>query len=82
MVRTERIQSFHYIPYYLKVHIDSQSLGISSNDIKVQLDSGNHRIWVEDIDHDTIGISINKLNQEEDEIVANRLNDILIRKKI
>jgi len=81
-VITERIQSFHYIPYYLKIHIDSQALGISSHDIKIQLDSGNPRIWVEDIDYDTIGISIHTLNQEEDEIVANRLNDILINKKI
>jgi len=77
-VKTERTEIHHYVPYYLRVHINSKRLGLTANDIKIKLDSGYPRIWVADIDENTIGISIHTLNEEEDEIVANRLNDVLI----
>ena len=61
-----------------KVHIKSDKLGITATEIKAKLDSGYPRIWVSDIDANTIGLSIHTLNEEEDEIVANRINAILI----
>ena len=77
-VQTERTEIHHYVPYYLKVHIKPDKLGITATEIKAKLDSGYPRIWVSDIDANTIGLSIHTLNEEEDEIVANRINDILI----
>ena len=61
-----------------QVNIKSDQLGMTATEIKSKLDSGYPRIWVSDIDANTIGISIHTLNEEEDEIVANRISDILM----
>lgn len=76
-VRTERVEIPHYVPYILHVIIDSAIVGKSSEDVRAAMDSGSPRIWVGTKGDDTITVVVNTMNEGDDEVLAERLADVL-----
>ena len=72
-VRTEIVRYEHFVHVYLFVRLDYQTLGMTSEQIAAQLDSGTPRVKVLTSGHDALQIGPDGLNDGEEHIVAHRL---------
>ena len=75
-VTTQRVEHPHYVPYVLNVVFDSAVLGKTAEQVRVELDEYNPRIWVgatTSKGKETINIVVHTMNEGEVEIVAKRL---------
>ena len=75
-VTTQRVEHPHYVPYVLNVVFDSAVLGKTAEQVRVELDEYNPRIWVgatTSNGKETINIVVHTMNEGEVEIVAKRL---------
>ena len=75
-VATERVETSHYVPYVLNVLFDPKLVGKTADQVRVELDSGSPRIWVESGSaegEETISVVVHTMNEGEDKVVAERL---------
>ena len=92
-VRTEIASSDGYWGSGLNVVLDTKALGKTPEDVAIELDAGNPRIWVglgagdfygNDYQHnprlpeDTFVINVQALNQGEEETVTERVRNVLM----
>ena len=75
-VRTEIVRYEHFVHVYLFVRLDYQTLGMTSEQIAAQLDSGTPRVKVLTSGHDALQIGPDGLNDGEEHIVAHRLRGV------
>ena len=75
-VRTEIVRYEHFVHVYLFVRLDYQTLGMTSEQIAAQLDSGTPRVKVLTSGHDALQIGPDGLNDGEEQIVAHRLRGV------
>ena len=78
-VRPERPEIHHYVNQYMDLVLDTELLGTTADQVRAELDSGNPRIWVAAKADDVIGISGHTMNDGEEDILIDRLVDILSR---
>ena len=92
-VRTEIVDTDHYSGSSLHVVVDTRAVGMTAEEVAVELDAGEPRIWVvlgagdvlsgkaylhnEGLPADTFVINAQALNEGEDEVVADRVRKVL-----
>ena len=75
-VRTNRVETGHYVPYVMVVTVDENVVGKNARQIRQELDSGNPSIWV-GADETGLQVVVNTLNDGEADIIAERLRQVL-----
>ena len=78
-VRPERTETYHYINQYMDVVLDTEFLGLTAEQVRAELDAGNPRIWVAAKSKEVIGISAHTMNDGEEDVLIERLVEILSR---
>ncbi len=76
---TEVIRTSRHPGVTLHVILDSEALGKSAQEVADELYAGNPRIRVLREGNDTLNINVHTLNDGEEQIVADRLRDLLER---
>jgi len=78
-VRPERTETYHYINQYMDVVLDTGFLGLTAEQVRAELDAGHPRIWVAAKSEEVIGISAHTMNDGEEDVLIERLVEILSR---
>jgi uncharacterized pyridoxal phosphate-dependent enzyme len=71
-----RIEINHYVPYMMLIDVDEAVVGKSAEQVRVELDSGNPRIWV-GAEDGSLHVVVNCMSDEETAVVAERLRQVL-----
>lgn len=71
-----RIEIAHYVPYMMLIDVNEAVIGKSAEQVRVELDSGNPRIWV-GAEDGSLHVVVNCMSDEETTVVANRLREAL-----
>ena len=79
-VRAERITTHHYVPYMMHLVLDTEVLGMNAEQVRAKMDEGNPRIWVGWRGDDTVTITVHTLNDGEEDLVAERLREVLTQR--
>ena len=72
-VNTRIVEVDHYVPQMLLVEFDPSLVRKTAEEIRLELDTGNPRVWIGALNDETLWVVVHTMNPGETEVVTERL---------